>query len=177
MKCNCIKKNFKKILAGALGLWLILSSGNIVEAATSDQVPLSVDIPGAGYVNTESGSLRIRETPSESAKVLGSLPKDSKIMIVERGEKFDKIQYDASGHCGYVANKYIREYDLDYYCTANTTGTLNLRSGAGTSYDILASIPSQRSFPLLILTWDWDRVLYANVEGYVSSQYTTKHHY
>lgn len=100
------------------GLLLLFSSNNIVKAATSDQVTLSVAKPGAGYVNTQSSPLNVRELPSTSANIICSLPKDSMVMIVERGSDFYKVQYDASGHYGYVASQYIREYDLEYYCTA-----------------------------------------------------------
>lgn len=177
MKRSYIKRNLKKFLAGTLGLLLFLSSSSVVNAATSDQVPLSVNKPGAGYVNTQSGSLRIRKGPSETAEIIGSLPKDSKIMIVERGDKFDKIQYDTSGNYGYVANKYIREYDLEYYGTVTTTGTLNIRSGSDTSYDVVAYMPSQAKFPILEFFVGWVYTLYGNVDGYVSSQYITWTHY
>lgn len=177
MKSNCFKANCKRFLAGVFGVLLFISSNSIANAATSDEVTLSIAKPGAGYVNTESTSLIIREYPSTSANVLGSLPKDSMVMIVERGSDFYKVQYDAAGHYGYVSRRYIREYDLDYYCTANTTGTLNLRAGTGTSYAILASIPSQRNFPILLQISDWDYALYGNVDGYVSTQYIVKHHY
>lgn len=167
----------KKLLAGTLGLFLFLSSNNIVKAGTSDQVTLSVAKPGAGYVNTQSSSLIVRESPSTTANVLGSLPKDSMIMIVERCGDFYKVQYDTSGHYGYVSSKYIWEYDLEYYCTANTTSSLNMRSGSGTSYGIIAKIPSQKNFPILLEINTWDYALYGNVDGYVSTQYIIKHHY
>ena len=177
MKRSYIKRNLKKFLAGTLGLLLFLSSSSVVKAATSDQVPLSVDKPGAGYVNTQSGSLRIRKGPSETAEIIGSLPKDSKIMIVERGDKFDKIQYDTSGNYGYVASSYIKEYDLEYYGTVNTTGTLNIRSGSDISYDVVAYMPSRTKFPILEIFVGWDYIVYGNVEGYVSSQYIIRRHY
>lgn len=177
MKRSYIKRNLKKFLAGTLGLLLFLSSSNVVKAATSDQVPLSVNKPGAGYVNTQSGSLRIRKGPSETAEIIGSLPKESKIMIVERGIEYDKIQYDTSGNYGYVASKYIREYDLEYYGTVNTTGTLNIRSGSDISYDVRAHMPSGARFPILEIFVGWDYMVYGNVDGYVSSQYITRTHY
>lgn len=177
MKSRFIKVISKTVLTGALGLLLFFSSNSIANAETSDQVTLSIARPGAGYVNTESSSLIVREAPSTSANILGSLPKDSKIMIVERSNDFYKVQYDASGHYGYVAKKYIREYDLDFYCTANTTTTLNMRSGMGTSYEVVASIPSQARFPVLLAIGSWDYTLYGNVDGYVSTYYTIRHHY
>lgn len=183
MKCSYIKRNLKKYLAGTLCLLLFFSSSSAAKAAvmaedlTSDQVQLSVDKPGAGYVNTQSASLRIRQAPSTTAEIIGSLPKDSKIMIVERGDKFYKIQYDTKGHYGYVAKQYIREYDLEYYGTVTTTSTLNIRSGSDTSYDVVAYMPSQAKFPILEFFVGWVYSLYGNADGYVSSKYITWKHY
>lgn len=178
MKCNFIKTNFKKFLAGTLGVLVFLSSNSFAEALTSDQVTLSIAKPGAGYVNTESDSLRVRESPSTSANVVASLPSGSMIMIVERcGNGFDKVQYDIYGHYGYVASQYIREYDLDYYRTANASSGLNMRSGPGTSYEKVAGIPYLTNFPVLLDISDWDYVLYGNKDGYVATEYTIKHHY
>lgn len=157
---------------------IIFSSTSITEAKTSDQVTLSIKKPGAGYVSTKNDPLSVRKLPSTSATIITTLPRDSKIMIVERcGNGFYKVQYDKNGHYGYVSSKYITEYDLDWYCTAKTTTSLNMRSGMGTSYGIVASIPSQTNFPVLIDISDWDYTLYGNVDGYVSTKYTEKHHY
>lgn len=178
MKSKLIKTSMNKLLAGTLGLLLFVSSSSVAQAATSDQVTLSIAKPGAGYVNTESGSLYVRESPSTSANVITSLPKESKIMIVERcSNGFYKVQYDANGHYGYVSGQYIREYDLDCYCTANTSTSLNMRSGMGTGYGVVASIPSQKNFPILLEIGNWDYALYGNTDGYVSTQYILKHSY
>ena len=176
MKCNYIKTNLKKFLVGTLGVLVFLSCNSIAEAATSDEVTLSATVPGAGYVNTEKDPLKVRESPSTSANVITSLPRGSKIMILERCDGFYKVQYDTNGHYGYVSSQYVIEYDLEYYCTANASGTLNMRSDMGISYEVVASIPSQRNFPVLLVISDWDYALYGNTDGYVSTQYTIKHH-
>ncbi len=169
----------KKCGMVALAFCLFLSNANglVAKAYTSDQVTLSVYKPGAGYVNTESTSLIIREYPSTSANVLGSLPKDSMIMIVERGDDFYKVQYDAAGHYGYVSRSYIREYDLEFYCKAISTTSLNMRDDASLSGGIIASIPSQSFFPILVEMIGWNYVLYGNLDGYVSTDYVSRIHY
>lgn len=176
MKYNSVK--VKKWVAGVLGIMMFFYSGYIVQAATSDEVTLSISRPGAGYVTTISDPLRVRESPSTSANVLATLPSGSMITIVARYSEFYKVQYDAYGHYGYVSNQYVREYDLDYYCVVNTeNSSLNMRAGAGTSNAIVASIPSGKVLPELIVTNDWDYVLYGNVDGYVSAQYLIRTHY
>lgn len=72
MRCKSFKTEFKKIVAAVFGLMVLECSSNITNAATSDQVPLSVLVLGAGYINTQSGSLNVRESPSASAKIIAS---------------------------------------------------------------------------------------------------------
>lgn len=178
MKHNWFKANLRKLLAGTLGVFLMFSSNSIVKADTSDQVTLSVLRPGAGYVNTENDALRVREAPSTSAKVLASFPKGTTIMIVERCGDFYKVQYDEYGHYGYAASRYIREYDLDYYCITRTNGsTVNMRSGTGTSYSRIASIPNNTGLPIMIDVPEWPNVLYGTLFGHVSAQYVEKRDY
>lgn len=157
-----IKNSLKIMLAGILGILVFISSNSGVEAYTSDEVTLSVAKPGAGYVTTQNDPLRVRKSPSTSAEVITTLPKDSMIMIVGRINDFYKIQYDTYGNYGYVSSQYLREYDLDAYGIANTSTSLNMRAGSGTSYGIVGSIPSKRSFAILTNFLGWDYVLYGN---------------
>ena len=165
------------VVALAIGLFLSSANGLVAKAYTSDQVTLSIYKPGAGYVNTQSTALNVREYPSTTARVVASLPKDSMIMIVERGSDFYKVQYDAAGHYGYVASSYIREYDLEYYCQVTASDALYVRADADESAGILASIPSGDFVPILVEMSEFNYVLYGNVDGYVSRDYVFRIHY
>ena len=55
---------------------------------------------------------------------------------------------------------------------AATTSALNLRSGAGTSYSIILTIPNGSDILVLSTSNGWSKVIYNNTEGYVSAQYT-----
>lgn len=171
-------KFFKKISAVVLSIAMLTSGSISALAATSDEVTLSISKPGAGYV-TSSNGLNVRGGASVTSNIVATLPYEAKIMIVERcGNGWDIVQYDTNGNYGYVSASYIREYDLDYYCTVSAGGSsLNLRSGMGTTFGSLASIPSGRSFPELLNTGTWDYVLYGNQDGYVKASYITRTHY
>ncbi len=147
-------------------------------ALTSDQVTLSYNKPGAGYVNSPTG-LYVRESATTSSRAIASLSNDEKIMIIERlSNGWYKIQYDGNGNMGYVYGSYVRQYDLEYYCQVNTGGlSLNLRSGRGTSYPTIASIPNRRYLPELLVMYDWDYVLYGNKDGYICADYINRKHY
>lgn len=173
------KKKFIKIISAlALSITMLISGSLNALAATSDEVTLSISKPGAGYV-TSSNGLNVRSGASTASTILTTLSYEAKIMIVERcSNGWDIVQYDTNGNYGYVSANYIREYDLDYYCTVSAGGSsLNLRSGMGTTYSSIASIPSGRSFPELINTGTWDYVLYGNRDGYVKASYITRTHY
>lgn len=49
--------------------------------------------------------------------------------------------------------------------------SLNLRSGAGTGYSILTTIPKNASVTVLSTTGTWSKVTYGKYTGYVSSEY------
>lgn len=165
------------VVALAIGLFLSSANGLVAKAYTSDQVTLSIYKPGAGYVNTQSTALNVRAYPSVTAETVSYLPKDSMIMIVERGNDFYKVQYDAAGHYGYVSKDYIREYDLDFYCQVQARDALYIRAEASESSGIRASIPYLAYAPILIEMGEWDYALYGNVDGCISTEYIRKTHY
>ena len=173
-----LRKIIKRISATALGMAFALSFAASSYAATSDEVDLSTAMPGAGQVTTANG-LNVRSGPSTSAGKVAALPDGTNFMIIERiNSAWDLIQYDTAGHYGYVSRAYMREYDLDWYCVVKAGGiSLNMRSGKGTSYGIVASIPDGRSMPELTNTGSWDYVLWGNKAGYVSSTYIERKRY
>lgn len=178
MKISRGKEIIKKFIATVMGAVVLLTSNLAVSALTSDQVELSVTKPGAGYVATTSSSLRVRAEANTSSTVLATLPSGSMIMIVERCGDFYKVQYDIYGHYGYVADQYIREYDLEYYCVVTTSGsTLNVRENASESATRVATIPNGRGVPVLNRGTAWDYILYGNKQGYVKTQYTDRREY
>ncbi len=179
-----LKKAIKALSTTAMGLALAVSIAAPSYAAmselipTSDQVTLSTAKPGAGQVTATNG-LNVRSGPSTSSEVLTALPYGTNFMIVERtNSAWDMIQYDTAGHYGYVSRAYMRELSLDWYCVVKAGGvSLNMRSGKGTSYGILASIPDGRSIPELTYTGSWDYVLWGNKQGYVSTTYISRKTY
>ncbi|MBQ7359229.1 MAG: SH3 domain-containing protein [Lachnospiraceae bacterium] len=178
MKISRGKEIIKKFIATAMGVVVLLTSNLAVSALTSDQVELSVTKPGAGYVATTSSSLRVRAEANTSSTVLAALPSGSMIMIVERCGDFYKVQYDIYGHYGYVADQYIREYDLECYRVVKTSGsTLNVRADRDSTSTKVATIPNGRAVPVLNRSTTWDYILYGNVSGYVLNQYTELEYY
>lgn len=173
-----MKKIIKTIMGVTLSIAMLVATGSIAKAYTSDQVSLSQTRPGLGNVTATQG-LNVRSTASTSGNILAGLAYGQNVMIVERcSNGWYKVQYDGSGSLGYVSGSYIREYDLDYYCVANTgRNNLNVRAGQGTNTSIVASIPSGKGVPELIYTGSWDYIMYGTQDGYISLDWALRKHY
>lgn len=60
------------------------------------------------------------------------------------------------------------------YVNTQSTG-LNVRTGAGTTYSIVTSLPKGTKFEILSQSGDWTRIQYGNITGYVHSSYVGRY--
>ncbi|MBR6786751.1 MAG: SH3 domain-containing protein [Clostridia bacterium] len=141
-------------------------------------------------VTTESGSLNLRKSASKSAKILTTIPRNTVITVLERGEKWSQVKYN--GKTGFVMNEFLTfgiseelpdsstpsapDTDNTTYKKAKVTtasGSLNLRKKASTSATILAQIPQYTVIDVLDIDGTWTKVEYKNKTGYVMSVFLT----
>ena len=125
----------------------------------------------AGIVSISSGRLNVRKTASTGSAILTSLAKDSYITLISQSGNWYYVEY-ADGKYGYCHKDYIK-LDSGKTATVKTNSTsLNVRSGAGTSYAVKDSIPKGEIVIVLSTSNGWSKVLYNGTKtGYVSSQY------
>ena len=126
-----------------------------------------------GAVTTGGGNLNVRKSPSTSSAVLTSLKKGSYVTLMEKSGEWWKVEY-ASGQYGYCYAGYITPVE-GTPVRVNTGGNvLNVRTGPGTSYSRITTIPNGTIVMLRSTENGWSRVLYNGTKlGYVSSQYLT----
>lgn len=111
------------------------------EAATADS--------RAGVVTTTSGKLNVRSSPSSGAAVVASLNKGSYVTLISKSGDWWKVEY-AKGKYGYCHAGYITVAEGTPVTVAVSSGTLNVRSGAGTAYGKVGSLSKgERSFDCL----------------------------
>ena len=130
-------------------------------------------------VNTSSGSLNLRETPSADARVLAGIPQGTVIEVLQRRDGWVKTRY--SGLSGYVMERYLAfgdtsepEEDEPLFAWVNTSeGGLNLRETADYSAAVLAGIPRHAKVEVLIRADVWCKVKYQGYTGYVRTEYLT----
>ena len=124
-----------------------------------------------GAVTTGGGSLYVRSAASTSAPILTALKKGSYVTLIEKTGTWWKVEY-AAGKYGYCHGNYITPGE-GKPARVNTGGNvLNVRSGPGTSYTRVATVPHNSVVLVRSQQNGWSRVLYNGTNlGYVSSQY------
>ena len=126
----------------------------------------------AGIVNTGANALNIRATASTSSTVLKTVAKGSCITLISKSGNWWKVEY-AAGSYGYVYASYIKLVPGASTAVIKlNNGSLNVRSGPGTSYAIKSSLVSGKMVITLSSSNGWSKILYNGIQtGYVNSQY------
>ena len=118
-------------------------------------------------------SLNVRSGAGTSYSILGSLSKGTKVEVISTTNGWSKINYN--GSIGYVSSQYLSSSSTSTDTSTTTkyvTATsLNVRSGAGTSYSILGSLSKGTKVEVISTTNGWSKINYNGSTGYVSSQY------
>ncbi len=124
----------------------------------------------AGLVSVSYGSLNVRSSASSSGTVLSSLPKGSYVTLMSKSGSWWRVEY-AAGKYGYCHADYIKTIS-SAVSTVKVTGSLNVRSGPGTSYARNGSLYNGNTVLVLSTSGGWSKILHSGVKtGWVSSQY------
>ena len=103
-------------------------------------VSSQIAIADTGLVNTSS--LRVRQKPSLLSNITGYLSKNTKISTLGKSGGFYIINY--GGKTGYIGSSYVNLVKSTPVKTEKygqiTATTLNVRSGAGSTYPVTGSI-------------------------------------
>ncbi len=124
----------------------------------------------AGAVTTSSAPLNVRAQASSGSSVVATLKKGSYVTLLDRSGSWWRVEY-GKGQYGYCHSDYIIPVE-GTPVTVNVSSTLNVRSGAGTSYARVGSLSRGEVVLKLKTSGSWTRVLYHGIKtGWVSSQY------
>ena len=155
------------VLCICMSIPLILADKPI-DAVTKDSV--------AGRVNTSSGHLNVRASASASSAIVTILAKGSYVTLISHTGSWWYIEYSA-GKYGYCSDAYIEVVPTSfagYVATSSTT--LNVRDGAGTSFEVIYKLNKGQTVVVLSKVGDWYWVLFDGVNtGYCSSAYIASH--
>lgn len=142
------KKNCPSWLrAGKYGYTWTWFKGQLNASTTT--IVSETKVNQTGTVNVDN-TLNVRSGPGASNNKLGSLKDNAKVEIVAKcSNGWFKIKFN-NGY-GYVSGDYIDNIknvvvstnwaNGDYNCKVKTTASLNLRTGRGTDYKVVKTIP------------------------------------
>lgn len=128
----------------------------------------------AGQVATTSSLLNVRSSPSTSSSVVGTLGKNEYVTLIQKSGEWWKVEYNAGAY-GYCSADYIKTVSSTPAYVNISSGYLNIRSGAGTSYAVTAKLNKGDNVLILGSSGEWYRILFNGTKtGYASSQYIAK---
>ena len=135
----------------------------------------------ASFANSNEGTvtadaLNVRSGPSTSYGITTKLYKGDKVEILETSNGWHKIKA-SNGKIGWVSGDYIKVYSgstsqTSYKATVTAT-SLNVRSGAGTSYSVITKLPKGTVVDVLESASNgWKKIKTSNgTIGWVSGSY------
>lgn len=127
---------------------------------------LSATAPVTTKTMYATEDLNLRKGAGTSYAVLKVVPKGAKVVVSTTASGWSKGTYD--GTDGYLSAEYLTATAPK---TMTTTDSLNLRSGAGTSYSSLKVVPSGTKVTVYSTSGGWAKVTVGGVDGYMSSEY------
>lgn len=158
----------RKLVILLLLLLLMLNGTAKAEAASQGRK--------AGAVTTSSGALNVRKEASSDAAVVASIKKGSYVTLIEKNGSWWKVEYEKNRY-GYCHSNYITVVQGTPVTVTTSSGSLNVRSGAGTSFSKTGTLVKGETVLFLKAQDGWSRVLYHGIKtGYVSSQYLSNYH-
>lgn len=147
-----------------------------VTTSESDSTMENVTSSGAQELRqavVTDGPLNVRSGPNTSYDTVGTLQRGGRVTVI--GQQGDWYLVTFDGLEGYVSAQYL-SFDLDSVRpeprqAVVTDGPLNIRAGAGTSYDAIGTLQRGDHVTVTDQQGDWYAISVDGVEGYVSAQY------
>ena len=120
-----------------------------------------------------ASSLNVRKEPDANATKLGSLADNTQVTIVAKcSNGWYKIKYN-SGY-GYVNGSYLDNFKdiVSSFTVKINTDSLNIRSGAGTSYSVVGTVKKGEVYTIVQTSGDWGKL--KSGAGWINLNYTIK---
>ena len=150
---------------------LILLAGLLLSSLLYQPVQASELVRTAGAVTTGGGSLNVRSIASIKGAIVSILPRGSYVTLLGKNGSWWRVEY-GNGKFGYCHKDYITPVEGAAVTVTTGGNVLNVRSGPGTNYERIATLPNGSVVLERSRENGWSRILYHGVKlGYVSSTY------
>lgn len=107
--------------------------------------------------------VNLREGQGENTPSLDIIARDTKVLLIEAGETWDKVSYE--NLTGYIRKDFVTETVPEIY--KYTTSKVNLRKNPGTDADILETVPLNTKVLILETGSEWSKATYNEKTGYI----------
>lgn len=162
------EKQMKKFISAILVLCFMLTPFVSVPVPKASAADYSSK---AGRVATAGDNLNVRKTASASAEKLTNLRNGTEITLISKSGSWWKVEY-AKDKYGYSHADYIKTVSSTPAQVKISSGYLNVRSGAGTSYAVKDTLLKGETVLVLSSGSSWSRILYHGTKtGYVKEDY------
>lgn len=153
------------------------SKGDLNGTGAGTSAPSTSGGTSVKYVITPDSGLRLRQGRGTNTTTLTVIPKGKVVDVTDIQNNWGKTTY--SGKTGYISMSYTQKYveTTTTTTTSNsykTTANLYIRSGRGTSYKTLTTIPNGKTVTVTDIKDNWGKVTYGGKTGYSSMKYMTK---
>ena len=149
---------------------------------------VTTPVSAASCGTVTANSLYVRSGASTSHKVLGTVSKGKTVQIKDTQDGWHKISYN--GDHGWVSGKYVSTTSSSTGGTTSgststgttqtviktgtvTTSSLNVRSGASTSYSKIGSVYQGKKVSIYAESNGWYKISYNGGYGWVSKSYVS----
>ncbi len=157
-----MKKKLSIILTAVLFLSAVILPKS-ADASTANQK--------IGKVTLSSGWLNVRSSATASSESVARLENGSYVTLLSKTGAWWKVLY-GEDKIGYSSATYIKEVASTVKYVNISSGTLNVRSGAGTSYSKIGSLAKNEQIFVISASGNWSYILFDGTKtGYVSSTY------
>ena len=130
----------------------------------------------AYVLSSDSMAVNFREGANRSAKVIDRLVTGTEVKVLSTEGSWSKIE--VNGKTGYMMNMYLIETQpIPYqggkisYVSAPNGGTVRMRLGAGTGYDVVTTLETGTQVEVFASVQGWARVKCGSSEGYIDERY------
>lgn len=118
-----------------------------------------------------SSSLKVRSGPSTGYDVVTTINKGTTFTVLGKSGNWYYVELKG-GTKGYASSEYIKKGSGYSTCTINASGSVNVRKGPGTTYDIVTTAKKGEVVTLLDDSTAWYKIKTASgKEGYISGEY------
>ncbi len=159
-----MKKKISIILTIVLLFSVIILPSSVSAATETEKV---------GKVTLSSGWLNVRREATASSESVAKLQNGSYITILSKTGAWWKVKYSENEY-GYSSATYVKEVTSTEKYVNIISGTLNVRSGAGSNYKATDKLVKGDKVLVVYTDGNWSYVLYDGTKtGYVSTWYLT----